>query len=473
MSLVEVAMEWLKKLGILPFGIMLAAPLKADEARITFPAVSTILNADESAKLQNLVQNSGQQKVCYTVQGYFSAQEGQWTYRIVGRARVLEVYRQLVLQGVHPKDIHISSLGPLNESREYRDKPPGLEVLTKAHKAESSICQTPEENRQKPAMKDLKEPILLEYEVLDGDPKQESAQAFLDHIRARKDDPTAKWEVTTYADATGSRYLNLLLSRLRALVLFRMATLEGARPDSITLQWRGQVSREDKELPAPIVEVQRRSLVEFQLTPTENAPRREAVPPPEAAPAPETAPSSDVVTSSEPPAVTQESGPSPLQGWAIGVIAGLATPPSSIQDDVKNGGIFGLVLRKEWDSKLGLEGILTQQSHARTKDPDVSGSVAITSLRLGVNYQLISAGPGVVLLHGGLIAHSWKGEATYKPNGENNTDDGTDLGLYTAGGYLLPLTQNLYSAARLETSFSQSSLDGWMHVLAIELGWRF
>ncbi|MCX6131389.1 MAG: hypothetical protein NTX25_20295, partial [Proteobacteria bacterium] len=178
---------------------------------------------------------------------YFSVAEGSWNYRIIGRARVLEIYRLLVLAGVNPNAIRMSSLGPLDERREYLGKPPGTIVDISSHSANELNCkaiQSASSDQKLHADLPTKDELTLDYLILDGDPKASDLQSYRDQIRLHKAIHAETMHIISYADSPGSRYLNKVLSRLRALVLFRIATLEGYRPDAIDLSWQGEVTRE-------------------------------------------------------------------------------------------------------------------------------------------------------------------------------------------------------------------------------------
>jgi hypothetical protein len=175
-------------------------------------------------------------------------------------------------------------------------------------------------------------------------------------------------------------------------------------------------------------------------------------------------------------ASTQAAATSEPLGWTVGAVIAYSTAPSSIKDDMKAGLLYGLLIRKAvpaWVPGLSLGGMISQQTHTRAKDSHVNGDVTIQSLRLGASYELAPRESSAVVIHAGLIRHSWSGEATYKPNGENNQDSGSDFGRYTSLGYRWTLGSQVHIEPRLEINAASASLDGWMGVMAVDLNWSF
>jgi len=440
------------------------APLvENNQVSLKFPAVSTILSVDSIGAILALVAETKGSNVCYMVRGYYSNDHDSKTYRIVGRARVLEVYRQLVLAGVDPRTVSISSLGPINENREYRGNPPGYVVVAKFQPktrygctSENSFAIAGQNFKQEHSIDEL----ILDYPILDADPVPDDLERLLIQIRLRAGSD-GRLTIVAYDDKTGSVYLNRVLSRLRALVIFRQATLAGYPAKNIELESKGAVLPTDSGLPPPIVEAQRRTMVRFV--------------PPKIAP----------VTASvnENPPQTQETpdegDPQPKsripEGWFLGLFAGPSTPPSSISKNVKLATVYGLAIRKKTPSMLpgfGVEGLYSSQKHARAKENGVSGQVTIRSFRLGGEYEIAECIGGVILGHGGLSAHRWAGNATYEPNGETNRDSGSDYGIYAGVGHRFGVLEHFYAEPRIELDAARRSLEGWKAQLLIEFGWR-
>ncbi len=444
-----------------------APALEANEVVLRFPQVSTILNKDETQKIQALVKRQPREDVCYSVRGYFSMHESYPTYRIIGRARVLETYRLLVLAGVSPKKINISSLGVLTEDREYREYPLGSLVYATAHASSSLACPSPKSFHADGSVQDAqKNELILDYDILDADPTRLSFDQFRTQIQVHKDLKT-KMNITAYADHPGSHYLNMVLSRLRALVLFRTATLGGYEPELISLQWKGRVTPRDKNVPAAIAQMPRRTIVQFET--------KDDHPPAISSTKNQDESTTDRTASLSKESTSHASWQNWAKDWSIGIFGGMTTPPSSLSNDVKTTTIYGLALRKRlssWDGILA-EGSYSSQTHSITKNSDVSGNIKIQTLRLGLADEVASWVGGTVVVHGGALMHRWTGSTSYKPNDEAHADSGSDLGLYLATSNRYEFFNQMYIAPILEIDGARSSLKGWMSFVALELGWRF
>jgi outer membrane protein OmpA-like peptidoglycan-associated protein len=448
------------------------AEARASDAELTvrFPAVSTILESSELGKVEAVANENKATDRCFVIKGYFSPEKSQWTYRIVGRSRVLEVYRILVNQGVNPQTIQIRSLGPLNETREYRAKPLGQEVKLLSVSAEHPDCVQSQNVTASQVNAEAVANIHLDYEVLDADPAQASRSMFLNQVRAHKD-LGSEMLIETYSDMTGSRYLNRVLSRLRALVLMRQATQEGYPADRIKLRWNGSVQSHETGLPEPVVEVQRRSVVRFVMPEkpeTESSTAGAAQGVPAEVPAEPTAPAAEGVLAEE----GKEAEPSVPRAWEFAGFLALGTGPSSLKSHVGIGKGFGLraaylLAAPEQGLRYGMDLQISRDAY-QPKSSLLDGGHTIDALTLSGLWLNVWDLP--LSMRAGLRYEMWSGEVTHKKLLETRKFSGRDIAPYAALGYRFGTFDRQWLEPRIEWDQGSGDLRGAGFKAILEYG---
>ena len=433
-------------------------------ARVSFETSAAILSQTSVEQVEKVAASELNTETCLLLQGFISPNPESSYHTFLGRARELEVFRQLVNHGISPQRMAFSSLGITDESGEtgsgLRKNYVSIETKVRTDACPSQQAKYVPQSNASPATADKSDVLNIVFAHESGDPEELDLNitAF---VAQHAHDGSFRISIEGHSDMQGNDAYNRLLSKLRALKAYQFVVNSGFPGKLVDMNYFGNTKPVVNEKTIAAYRQNRRVSLTWQPvhsdTPSRVAQKIE--------PASNTLPTPPKIEASHD---EDSNGP-----WEVGLLLGYESAPTEVSSSVKAALQFGAYLRFHLSHSEGLvdayELRYDRHSH-KSQISGVGGSFTAQGGHVGAakTLEIPYVSP---TLHADLGLIKWSAEATEDSTNRTQNDSGTTYGPSLRLGRVFSVGRNFKIEPQLEFEYLAKGL-GFSRGILIDLGWR-
>lgn len=440
-------------------------------SRVSFEVSTAILKQIGVEELEKVAKSELGTNSCLLLRGFISPNSKSSYHNLLGRARVLEVFRYLVGEGIAPERLRFRSLGVTDENGETGS---GLQknYIAIDSEAGSGDCHSnrinpARRNESKEAVSTGKLDVLsITFAHQSADPEEIDQNAFTDFFDEHEHDGSFRISIEGHSDMQGSDAYNRLLSKMRALKTYQLVVNAGFPGKFVSISFFGDTKPLAASHTVSAYKQNRRVSIRWQSVSTNDVPAEMSNNASPATTLNPYKPSGEDVAKEE---IEGDAGP-----WELGGVAGYTSANASVSTSVKAAPLYGVYIRFHLEDSPrfvnSYELSYSRHSH-RSQIDAVDGSLNIQGVRIGgiKTFDVPYLSPSIHLDFG---AYKWSADATEESTSRTQVGSGSALGSSFRLGRIFSVGRNFKIEPQLQLEYLTNGPSGISRGLMVEFGWR-